>query len=396
MLGDGAIAQVLFGLATGSVDQAREVIAASRDLEEDARSSLLEALSTDLGPDVMARRLGDALRAREAPRHLVNECYRVSFYTGDQWRGLSRDPLFAYFSSHRSGRPLDKWPHYFPIYDRHLRAFRGARARLLEIGVYRGGGLELLRHYLGDQGVIVGIDIDQAAARAVGDDFAVEIGDQQDAEFLARVADRHGPFDIVIDDGGHSMRQQITSVEVLFPGLADGGVYIVEDCHTSYWPEYADPDDRERTFIGWVKQRIDDLHAYHHSLEQELPPPWATSLSGLHVYDSLVVLEKALRFAPFSELSGTSDYVNHARNTEAITVGLVAARDEARAARDEALEESAVMRAEAREATARLEAEVARTEGLVRDSQALIEEMRGSMSWRVTEPLRRLGSRLRR
>ena len=51
------------------------------------------------------------------------------------------------------------------------------------------------------------------------------------------------------------MRQQITSVDVLFPLLADGGVYIVEDCHTSYWPEYAVPEDPERTFIGWVKER---------------------------------------------------------------------------------------------------------------------------------------------
>jgi len=304
--------------------------------------------------------------------------------------------LFAYFSSHRSGRPLDKWPHYFPIYDRHLRAFRGARARVLEIGVYRGGGLELLRYYLGDQAVIVGIDIDQESARVAGVDFAVEIGDQQDAEFLARVADRHGPFDIVIDDGGHSMRQQITSVDVLFPLIADGGVYIVEDCHTSYWPEYADPEDPERTFIGWVKERIDDIHAHHHSLQRELPSPWATSLNGLHIYDSVVVLDKATRFAPFSELSGTSDYVDHARNTEAITVGLVAARDAAAAARDMALEDAARVRAEARATSASLEAEVARAEGLVRDSQAIIEEMRESTSWRVTEPLRRLGSLLKR
>jgi hypothetical protein len=396
MFGDEAMAQILFALATGSVDEAREAIAASSELEDKARSSLLEALGTDQGPDVMARRLGDALRAHEAPRHLVNECYRVSFYAGDQWRGLSRDPLFAYFSSHRSGRPLDKWPHYFPIYDRHLRAFRGARARVLEIGVYRGGGLELLRHYLADQAVIVGIDIDQEAARVVGSDFVVEIGDQQDPEFLARVAERHGPFDVVIDDGGHSMRQQITSVEVLFPLLADGGSYIVEDCHTSYWPEYEDPDDRKQTFIGWVKERIDDLHAYHHSLEPELPPPWTTSLNGLHIYDSIVVLDKALRFAPFSELSGTSDYVDHARNTVAITVGLVAARDAAAAARDTALEDAARVRAEARATTVSLEAEVARAEGLVRESQAILEEMRGSTSWRVTEPLRRLGSLLRR
>ena len=47
MLTDEEMGHVLYALATGSVDQAREVIAASRDLEEAARSSLLEVLAID-------------------------------------------------------------------------------------------------------------------------------------------------------------------------------------------------------------------------------------------------------------------------------------------------------------------------------------------------------------
>ena len=42
----------------------------------------------------------------------------------------------------------------------------------------------------------------------------------------------------MIDDGGHTMEQQIVSIETLFPLLADGGVYLVEDTHTSYWDSH--------------------------------------------------------------------------------------------------------------------------------------------------------------
>ena len=112
----------------------------------------------------------------------------------------------------------------------------------------------MLSHYLGPAAQIVGVDIDESARTGAGR-HVVEIGDQEDPAFLSSVAERHGPFDIVIDDGGHTMRQQIRSVETLFPLLADGGVYIVEDCHTSYWAPYADPSDPAATFVAWVKDR---------------------------------------------------------------------------------------------------------------------------------------------
>ena len=125
------------------------------------------------------------------------------------------------------------------------------------------------------------------------------------------------------------MRQQIRSVETLFPLLAEGGVYIVEDCHTSYWAPYADPSDPAATFVAWVKDRIDDLHAYHHSTELDLATPWQTDLSAVHAYDSVVVLDKARRQAPFSEVSGTSDYINVDREASAANVELLATRQAA-------------------------------------------------------------------
>ena len=370
MLTGETTAIVLHSIATGYPDHALNVIATTDELDEAERSVLWAALvETDDGA-TQARRFGDALRSLGAERTLVNEAYRTAFYAGDAWKDLSANPLFAYVAANRGGSPIDKWPHYFPIYDRHLARFRASTARVLEIGVYRGGGLDLLRHYLGAGVRLVGIDIDPDVATLVGDRYPIEIGDQEDPEFLRGVAERHGPFDVVIDDGGHTMRQQITSIETLFPALVERGVYIVEDAHTSYWPEYADPSDSGPTLIDWVKSRIDDLHAHHHSRESELVTPWQTDLDGVHAYDSVVVLDRARRQAPFSELSGTSDYITTNRLAGLANIELLASREVALRRADEAVAEAARVAAQAEHLATEAEQRMAELESQAADAIA--------------------------
>jgi len=384
VLGNEAVTNILHAIATGYLDRAVNVVVMSKEIDEAERAVLWGALTKDPDRSAQARHFGDAMRSLGAERQFVNECYRVAFYAGEDWKKLSGNPLFAFFSANRSGYPLDKWAHYFPIYERHLARYRGLRVRVLEIGVYRGGGLELLRHFLGPDARLVGIDIDEVA-RAAARGYEVEIGDQADPKFLKRVAEKHGPFDIVIDDGGHSMLQQIASVEALFPLLKDGGTYLVEDCHTSYWPEYADQGPKGKTFIEWVKARIDDVNAYHYSKAEELQTPWQTDLDGLHIYDSVVVLNKSRRAAPFSELSGDSEFINYPRQMGAIHLEMLATRDAA-------IAQAAHLATELE----RLRDEGTQTSSDLLGSRRIIREMRRSRSWRITARLRRLKSILTR
>lgn len=90
--------------------------------------------------------------------------------------------------------------------------------------MYRGGGLDLWRRYLGPKARLVGLDIDEAAVRAVDGKYPVVLADQEDRG-AARAGTQYGPFDIVIDDGGHTMGQQIASADTLFPLLNDGGLH---------------------------------------------------------------------------------------------------------------------------------------------------------------------------
>ena len=58
----------------------------------------------------------------------------------------------------REGRLVDKWAHYLPIYEKLFARLRGTDAAFLEIGVFKGGSLDLWRRYLGPKATIFGID----------------------------------------------------------------------------------------------------------------------------------------------------------------------------------------------------------------------------------------------
>ena len=129
---------------------------------------------------------------------------------------------------------------YADAYDEALGHLRGRPIMLLEIGVggyadpHSGGeSLRMWKEYF-PFGRIVGIDIHEKSSLAE-DRIAIERGDQSDVSFLAALADRYGPFDVIVDDGSHVCRHVIASFNALFPHLTSEGIYAIEDLQTSYW-----------------------------------------------------------------------------------------------------------------------------------------------------------------
>ncbi len=320
----GVLADVLSAIVLGVPERAHDVLVASEGPAEPLKAALLGVVDSGEAMGDIARRLGDVLRSRQRPLDPdVVECYRASFYLGDRWEELARNPLFARFSANKAGLPFDKWIQYFDIYARTLAPYVGKPVKVLEIGVFHGGGLEQLRALLGPEATLIGMDIDPAAKAACAGRFEVAVGDQTDPQFLAQMVADFGPFDIIIDDGGHTMAQQIISIENLFATLNEGGLYLVEDTHTSYWEPYQDADE---TFMEWAKARLDDINAYHFSGEQDLGV-WTTSLTGIHIYDSVVVFEKSQHLPPFCEVVGTGSFVYSDRLSESALLGYRAALD---------------------------------------------------------------------
>src|SRR5205823_11659275 len=77
-----------------------------------------------------------------------------------------------------------------------------------------------------------GVDINPKCKSDEGDRMSVAIGDQADPDFLRSVAGG-GKFEIILDDGSHIWKHQIESFVHLWPRVAPGGLYIVEDLQTS-------------------------------------------------------------------------------------------------------------------------------------------------------------------
>jgi hypothetical protein len=382
-----SLGTLLLALSTGFPDRAKHMVLTSEELSEDERKLLWEPLTTTDDPATQARGLGDAIRQGGTNDFFANECYRAAFYLGHGVEDLREDPLFGYFSSHRAGRVLDKWAHYFPIYSRHFAPYRGRPVRILEIGIYRGGSLDMWQWYFGDQVTLVGVDIDEDARAASDPRHVVEIGDQTDADFLRRVAEQHGPFDIIIDDGGHEMQQQIVTTETLFPLLADGGVFLVEDTHTSYWESYEGGRNREGTFMEWVKHRLDDVNGFHQP--SPIDPVWTGQLDGVHVYDSVVVFDKKTRFAPFAEQVGHAEFLMYPRSAAGMFSELLATRDAARNERDD-LREQLAAQGDARDEELRLlRAEVARLRPSYAALNTRLNQLKGELD-NARNSLRRL------
>jgi hypothetical protein len=138
---------------------------------------------------------------------------------------MNFDMGFEWTFRHHVGRRVDKWRHYFEIYDRHFERFRGKRVRVLEIGVDHGGSLQIWKRYFGLEAQIVGLDLDPRCAEYAEDRIQVHIGNQADVALLKSL----GKFDIVIDDGSHRLQDQLASFEALWPHTRS--VYLIEDCH---------------------------------------------------------------------------------------------------------------------------------------------------------------------
>ena len=209
---------------------------------------------------------------------------------------MSLNRFEEYFNKVPKDHTIHKWLHYLPIYDRYFKPFMGRNPVILEIGVYKGGSLDMWNYYFEGQCQIYGLDINPDCKALEKDNIKILIGDQGDPETMKTIIETVPSIDILIDDGSHQMKDLIATFEGLYKHVKAGGFYLLEDLHTCYWPEYGGSLKGPNTFIEYSKRLIDELNGFH--IPSQSQSQLSKTLASLHYYDSVLVIEKCLEYVP--------------------------------------------------------------------------------------------------
>lgn len=193
----------------------------------------------------------------------------------------------------------DKWnAHWYARhYEAQFRPIRRNRLTLIEIGIggygvphLGGGSLRMWRSYF-PHAQIHGIDIEEKSPHA-GRRITVHRGSQTDLDFLRDVVKKSGVPDIVIDDGSHRNRDVLCTFKFLFPLLAPGGYYVIEDTQTSYWLDGSTTErNSPRTTMGFFKSRVDGLN-WEEYFGDYTPNDFDLTIESIAFYHNLIVLKK--------------------------------------------------------------------------------------------------------
>lgn len=172
---------------------------------------------------------------------------------------------------------------YHDMYERYLPSLRNRRVKLLEIGglgctLANGPGPSYytwLEYFPYAELYFIEPNaecVDKWRDKIKGAKLVVA-GDQADAVFLEhflaslRAEDPEFGFDVVIDDGGHMVDQQLTSLQTLWKAVKPGGTYFVEDLETSFLDDYGGGRTaaggggirKKDTTVQFIQKMMEDL-----------------------------------------------------------------------------------------------------------------------------------------
>lgn len=219
--------------------------------------------------------------------------------------------LFDVFESH-NGRGCGKWDNYPEIYEKHLEKFVGKEVTIFELGVCKGGSLQVWKKYFGEKANIIGVDVDPYS-KYEEEQIAVYTGNVLDIELWKNIVERHGQPDIIIDDASHIQQEVIAAFSLLYPALKDGGVYIIEDTHTAYRGNFGGGVTSPYNVVSIFGRMVNDVNV--HFIEE----PYTRSLidvKSMHFYPSMLVLEKEWTESPKPLFFGDERYKNEMNRDE--------------------------------------------------------------------------------
>lgn len=151
------------------------------------------------------------------------------------------------------------------FYDREFIKYRTKSITLVEIGVFHGESIKLWNKYFTNCTIYA---VDQ---KIYNEEFKKYINEHPNINYVIgnaytkAVANIIPNFDILIDDGYHSLLSQLQLLEFYLPKLKPGGVFIIEDVlvpqYLTILENHIDKKayDVEKINLIPIKRRSDDL-----------------------------------------------------------------------------------------------------------------------------------------
>jgi hypothetical protein len=148
---------------------------------------------------------------------------------------------------------------YERLYEPIFEPVRDGGIRILEVGVGKGASIMAWLDYFAHPGIVAidtfeRVDIEEVWAKTGGmaslikadSTDRLQVGDFHDGGI-------HEPFSFIVDDGNHTPLAQLATLENLFPTLAPGGRYFIEDV----WP--LDRMTEEGLQHPWIIEHAEDF-----------------------------------------------------------------------------------------------------------------------------------------
>ena len=180
-----------------------------------------------------------------------------------------------------------KWDNYFDIYENSLKRFVNKNITLAEIGIGNGGSLFMWRNFLGKKAKIIGIELNPDAKKFEKYGFKIFLGDQSDPLFWKNFYKINGKIDILIDDGGHTNLQQITTLMESVDNIKNNGVILIEDTHTSYMNYKGFKNPSNNSLINFSTNIIENIHRRNPMVKKKMNI-FSKKIYSVEYFDSIV------------------------------------------------------------------------------------------------------------
>jgi len=150
------------------------------------------------------------------------------------------DYLFEYFNSDKGNffynqytksKKKEKIPghEYSLFYDKYFKSIKNKKLNILELGTFKGGATAAFRIFFKNSQIYSGDlypDIFNFSSKNI---INFKIDTSSESSINNVILNNHLQYDIIIEDAGHYLKDQIISLFILFKKLKSQGFFVIEE-----------------------------------------------------------------------------------------------------------------------------------------------------------------------